>query len=958
MANTPPTLATLTPDEFRRVREIFESALKRPAGERRAFVDHACGNNSVLLSQVEQMLDADERGNSLLDGREPADPGDRARRAASCRSCGAALAGTHRFCPSCGTPIAGPDDAGRFRAGALFAGRFRIAGALGRGGMGDVYRADDLELGHPVALKFLTAFRNDEQARNRLRNEVRLARQVSHPNVCRVFDIGDAQGELYLSMEYVDGEDLAALLRRIGRVPADKGIEIARKLSAGLAAAHAKGVLHRDFKPANIMIDGRGEVRIMDFGLAAIAERVDAADVRSGTPAYMSPEQLAGREATVRSDLYAHGLVLYELFTGKAPFTARDLQELAQQRRSRPVTTPSTLIPDLDAKIERAILRCLEPDPEQRPATALEVSAVLPGGDPLAEALAAGETPSPEMVAAAGETEGLRPGLALALAISTAVCLGIVLMVTPRVSMLGYLPLQHPPEELHIRARDVVRIIGLTANPADFEKAFEYDERHAAALAAIVQRSPDRRDDQWRTMLTRSPWPVSFAYRQADVPLIRIEERTTGGIVGVTPVASGDARLTAVDVALDGRLLRLAAPPPRGVPPNSGANPPWPSLFEAAGLDITRFELAQPSINVSVADVRTAWTGRYPDASETSVRIEAASLHGQPTFFAVLFPWSDSQEQTMPSRRGATTPLVTSVLLTVVYVGFALVARHNLKLGRGDTRGAWRVGAYFGIVLLARQIFGRVGDPREPLLAASIAPLAAGLTFALAYLAIEPWTRRLWPHMIITWSRLVAGRWRDPLVARDALAGAACVTASYTLLRLVQLAAVRAGETPLPPAPEGFGIDLATLLGGGVMVSTIVRPLFGGPLVSLVLFFLMFVAFVLLRQKWLAAIAYIVLGTLAIFPATLQGTWIYVFQWLLEIGFLLLLTLRFGLLAAAIFSGLSQMLSQAALTYRFDEWYGQSSLVVTAVVAIIVLYGLRVSLAGRPLLGGLERVRS
>src|SRR5262245_23736234 len=283
MADIPLTMETLSPDEFRRVREIFEAALKRPAGERHAFVGHACGDNRLLASQVERMLDADDRGNSLLDARYAAGDKDRATRTTLCRSCGAALAATHRFCPSCGTPIAAPDEQGRFRAGALFAGRFRIAGALGRGGMGDVYRADDLELGHPVALKFLSALRNDERARNRLRNEVRLARQVSHANVCRVFDIGEAQNELYLSMEYVDGEDLAALLRRIGRVPADKGLEIARKLCAGLAAAHAKGVLHRDFKPANIMIDGRGEVRIMDFGLAAITDRVEAADVRSGT---------------------------------------------------------------------------------------------------------------------------------------------------------------------------------------------------------------------------------------------------------------------------------------------------------------------------------------------------------------------------------------------------------------------------------------------------------------------------------------------------------------------------------------------------------------------------------------------------------------------------------------------------------------------------------------------------
>jgi serine/threonine protein kinase len=289
--------------------------------------------------------------------------------------------------------------------------------------MGEVYRADDLELGQPVALKFLSEFRTDDRARARLRNEVRLARQLAHPNVCRVYDIGDAHGELYLSMEYVDGEDLAALLKRIGRLPIDKGIEIARKLCAGLAAAHAKGVLHRDFKPANIMIDSHGEVRIMDFGLAAIADQLEASDVRSGTPAYMAPEQLAGKEATKQSDLYALGLVLYELFTSKAAFEAKSVEEFLRLRAAQPATTPSTLIRDIGPRVERAILRCLEPDPAQRPTSAVAVAASLPGGDPLAEALAAGETPSPEMVAASGPSHSLRLRVATGLLVTIAASL-------------------------------------------------------------------------------------------------------------------------------------------------------------------------------------------------------------------------------------------------------------------------------------------------------------------------------------------------------------------------------------------------------------------------------------------------------------------------------------------------------------------------------------------------------
>src|SRR5271155_5293667 len=221
----------------------------------------------------------------------------------SCSSCGTDVTAGGRFCSACGAPTGNTDDVatldfatatsplpprpasssssrpsssaeylseGRFLPGRLLAGRYRIVALLGRGGMGEVYRADDLTLGQPVALKFLPEEASrDENLLERFRNEVRIARRVSHPNVCRVYDVGEVDGNTFFTMEYVDGEDLASLLRRIGRLPQDKAIEIARRLCAGLAAAHEKGVLHRDLKPANIMIDGRGQARITDFGLAA-----------------------------------------------------------------------------------------------------------------------------------------------------------------------------------------------------------------------------------------------------------------------------------------------------------------------------------------------------------------------------------------------------------------------------------------------------------------------------------------------------------------------------------------------------------------------------------------------------------------------------------------------------------------------------------------------------------------
>ena len=256
--------------------------------------------------------------------------------------------------------------------------------------MGEVYRADDLKLGQTVALKFLPADVEQDASRlSRFLEEVKIARQISHPNVCRVYDVGEVEGHHFLSMEFVDGEDLASLLRRIGRLPRDKAIQIARQLCAGLAAAHEQGILHRDLKPSNVMIDGRGRARITDFGLARLAVEIRGADLRAGTPAFMAPEQIAGKGISVRSDLYSLGLVLYELCTGQPAFKGSTPAEQARLKQETAPAHPSQLIDGFDPAVERVILRCLERDPANRPSSALMVAAALPGGDPLAAALAA-----------------------------------------------------------------------------------------------------------------------------------------------------------------------------------------------------------------------------------------------------------------------------------------------------------------------------------------------------------------------------------------------------------------------------------------------------------------------------------------------------------------------------------------------------------------------------------------
>ncbi len=277
-----------------------------------------------------------------------------------------------------------PSEEPRFEPGTILADRYRIANVLGRGGMGEVYRADDLELGDVVALKFLPGeLEHDRRRLAMLLSETRIARTVSHQHVCRVHDLGIHRGEHagelhFVSMEYIDGEDLASLLRRIGRLPRDKALEVSRQLCAGLAAVHACGLLHRDIKPSNVMLDGQGQVRLTDFGLAIVDS--EAAGL-GGTPAYMAPEQHTKQGTTVRSDVYSLGLVLYEIFTGERAFTAKSPREYAWRHLQYQPETPSSHVEDLHPGIERVILACLEKVPEHRMASAEAVAEALAQDD-------------------------------------------------------------------------------------------------------------------------------------------------------------------------------------------------------------------------------------------------------------------------------------------------------------------------------------------------------------------------------------------------------------------------------------------------------------------------------------------------------------------------------------------------------------------------------------------------
>lgn len=873
-----------------------------------------------------------------------------------CVSCGARLPGSSEIptrLESPATPHSSTPDHGRFLPGAALGGRYRIVALLGRGGMGEVYRADDLKLGQPVALKFLPeGIQKDEARLSRFMSEARIARQVGHANVCRVYDVGEVDGHHFLSMEYVDGEDLASLLRRIGRLPADKGIEIARQVSAGLAAAHDAGVLHRDLKPSNIMIDGRGRARITDFGLASLAEEVLGGEARSGTPAYMAPEQLSGKEATRRSDLYALGLVLYELFTGKHAFKGATAAELLRQQTSSSPASPSSVVPEVDPAVERVILRCLNPDPQGRPSSALAVAAALPGGDPLAEALAAGETPSPELVAAAGESEAGR--LAVIIAMFGAILLGLILNVAlaGRSQLVRIVPSDKPPAVLEEKARDLIASLGFTQPPADHLAAFDINDLY---LRHVYRDLPPK---DWQNALSGpQPAAVRFRYRESPAPLVKVHLASTGNwFSDPPPLLPG-----MVDVSLDprGRLVAFQAVPEEQPPSAPGPEPDWTKLFSAAGLDPATLT-AEPVdwVPPVFADHRALWKGTYPDSTATPIRVEAAALGGRIVMFRIREPWQIEQDKSHPARvRFDPAPIFRGVGLLAIFGGGFFIALRNLRLGRSDRKRALRFALYLGGVRFL-WILGShhllTGAELDLVLAHLAWSMCRVGIVAVFYLAIEPYARRFWPRMLVSWMRILDGRLRDPLVGRDLLVGCLYGVGFAALVALFTTVPQHFGWRPVPPevtlwtgeSLRGLRHSLAAIL--ALHTTSVVGILI--PVMFLLLFRLA------LRRTWLAVAVTSILAAFSFLPEhpADQVTYLCMLPAILLLFWFVLF--RFGLLSILLGVSIADLLRQMPLTLDLSSWYAAPSLLTLGVVLGIALWALRACLAGRrivrdPILG-------
>lgn len=726
------------------VESIFAAVVQCSGADLEALLDQKCGSDSKLRQEVESLLAANQAMGSFLEQTQD-----------------------HRSEPQPNS-VAKSDSAssvhGRFLPGTMIQQRYRIVSLVGRGGMGEVYRADDLKLGQTVALKFLPPeFSANEKRLEYFHREVSLTRQITHSNVCRVYDIGEFDGQHFLSMEYIDGEDLHVLLRRIGRLPADKGIEIAQQLCAGLAAAHENGVLHRDLKPANIMIDGQGRARITDFGLATISTEAGTGEI-AGTPAYMAPEQLLRGQTSEQSDLYSLGLVLAELFMGQPVNKANNINELRDSHRSAESASSTEIsIVDVDPIVQQAILKCLQKAPENRPVSARQLANALPGGDLLDAALAAGTTPLPEMILNSQEKAQL--SLTQGAAVLAFVLCGVIGSGLMQRKFVKYY--EAPPAIHSAQCEQMMNELGYSNLPSD--SLFNVSSHVSMARDLAI----GTRTQEWFEQHRQPPYQFwkkwtngSFAVEDVHFPTQFTFDRK-----------AVDATFTA-GIMLDekGKLLRLQVGGSEMQQLNANkADINWDHVLELAGVDPESIQPITPPATPPVyCDQVVAWSGL--DGSD--LELQAGAVGGRINYFETL-----GLAEQLKHPKPPEIPYVSSILVSNLFVwAFALI---NLVYGKADWRGALRAGALvfllYGLIeLLAIRIhsntllldgLGIIHDRGWGHI------VGHAVTMVGTYLAIEPFFRRYWPRKLVGLARVLQGRFKDPLVGQELLLGVAAGSA-------------------------------------------------------------------------------------------------------------------------------------------------------------------------------------
>lgn len=873
------------PTRHHQAKELLFETLALPDGERPAFLAAACGDDRTLFDEVSSLL--------AFHAAEPAPK--------------APLAPRERFVP-----------------GDLFAGRYRIVAKGGEGGMGEVWKAEDQLLGEAVALKFMhSSGGRDAEA---MLDEVRLARRISHPGICRVFDAGRDGDEVFISMEWIDGEDLRSLLDRVGRLSPDKTLAIARQVGSALAAAHARGVLHRDIKPANLLMDRQGFVRVTDFGIATGSDPSEGSEPLVGTPAYMAPELFAGTRASERSDLYSFALVLHELATGEAAIRASSASAVIDRQVH---TDPDPLlgqVPGVDPRFDAAVARALSKDPASRFPSVLAFVAALPGSDPLALAAEAGVTPSPDLVASAGSGEEGSPRLAVALAALVVALLVGVLALADRASHRRAENLRATPDYLAGKAAETLAALGWTEPPADEAWGFfpNYD-------------STGRGDS------------IRFWYRRSPEPIVNPSLEFTGF---VSPAGDLEARPGLVTALFDatGRLESLETEPD-GVGRRESVTPvDWDRLLLLAGLGRSQLEPTEPEGRPEhFVDERRAWL-RPARGDDPALRIEAAAEGGRIVAFSKLSEADPTGAVESAWRDFYLRQYEFWKLFFFVLPLLAIpVALFQVRRGRGDPRGARRLVFVVAALSIGATLLGthhvRSLSGEILLLEATLASgLASAVGIGLLYLALEPWARRIWPETLVASSRALQGRLGDPVIGRSLAIG--------TLFGLARAALLLAEKLLFEAGRPQFGgrIDFTSLehaMNGRAALSIALSAVSGAIERGLLWLFLAVLFRWLLGRSPFALVPWAAL--LTFFAVVPRGgapvSWLLLGTAVVASGVLLV---RVGLLALVVALFVGSLVAWFPVGFDVGGWWGGASIFASGVVLVLGLGGALLLGRGRP----------
>jgi hypothetical protein len=846
-------------------------------------------------------------------------------------------------------------DHGMFEPGHLIAGRYRIVERIGSGGMGMVYRADDRVLNQPVALKFLPeAFADHPSRKARFLNEARVALQITHPNVCRVHDIGEVNGRQFISMEYVGGDDIASLLKRVGRPPVERSLALTHQICAGLQAAHDKGVLHRDLKPANVMVDENGNAKILDFGLAGMAAGISGHEVKAGTPTYMAPEQLRGDEVTVRSDVYGLGLLLFELFTGRKVWEADTVAELMHLHRSRDPSDPRELVAGLDDRIASTIAKCLARDPADRPVNVRVVQSMLPGGDPLAAAIAAGETPSPELVAQAGGRGVMKPVHGVICMVGVVAMLLVVAWLAPRVALQERAYLAKSPAVLASEAEEAFSRLGYNLRNQHTAWALDYYEE----LVKEIELN-DKGLDRWDRLAKPRPAAIDFWYRASPTPLRPLN---TQGKVTMTDPAPTEPGMISLRLSPAGQLRELyvryreADDPttPDGWKAPGGAGDldrTWRLLFELADLPYESFKSVDPfRVPPVFADTRAAWEGVYEESPDVEVRVEAATYRGQAVAFRFIEKrWPKASQVGVPEELFRSGPglWATTGMTTLLVLASCVLAPVNVAARRVDFKGAFKVGVggtliwFVGWWLRSSHVWTLQGETDLMGRAAGQSLLVAA-ALVLFYIAMEPYVRSAWPQMLISWERVLSGRFRDALVGKHASVGVLLGVASAAAFYATLLVPTLIGKPPLPPFIDGrYGMD--AMSGARTALGTVLHMSVSSVREGMALVLSLVIIRLFAKREWLSAGVFALL--LAFFWAMMASART-VQAWpvlIVMAAALALVIVRYGLLSAAIAAMVYHLLVSFPITLDPSAWYFDATIFSHAFVLSASAFGLLVA---------------